>query len=73
MTTGSLRRMSRWLHADAPELVEHDDLERVWAVIEPINDPALAGLQLFAQAIWLDPCGSEWFASSAGLSVTVRP
>ena len=37
------------------------------------NDPALAGLQLFAQAIWLDPCGSEWFASSAGLSVTVRP
>ena len=40
---GSLRHMSRWLFADAPELVEHDDLNRVWAAIEPIDDPALAG------------------------------
>jgi YVTN family beta-propeller protein len=37
------------------------------------NDPALSGLQLFGQAIWLDACGSQWFASSAGLTVTVRP
>ena len=37
------------------------------------NDPALSGLQLFGQAIWLDACGSQWFASSAGLAVTVRP
>lgn len=37
------------------------------------NDPALAGFQLFAQAIWLDACGSELFASSAGLAVTVQP
>ena len=37
------------------------------------NDPALSGLQIFGQAIWLDACGSEWFASSTGLSVTIRP
>jgi len=37
------------------------------------NNPALSGAQVFAQAIWLDPCGSEWFASSAGLAITVRP
>lgn len=37
------------------------------------NDPALSGLQLFGQAIWLDACGSQWFASSAGLAVTVQP
>ena len=35
--------MSRWLSADAPELAEHDDLDLVWAAIEPIGDPALAG------------------------------
>ena len=34
--------MSRWLSADAPELTEHDDLDLVWAAIEPIGDPALA-------------------------------
>ncbi|MCK5941146.1 MAG: beta-propeller fold lactonase family protein, partial [Planctomycetes bacterium] len=37
------------------------------------NDPALAGFQLFAQALWLDSCGSELWASSAGLAVTVAP
>ena len=35
--------MPRWLNADAPELTEHDDLDLVWAAIEPIDDPALAG------------------------------
>ncbi|NDH23025.1 MAG: hypothetical protein EBY49_03525 [Actinobacteria bacterium] len=35
--------MPRWLNADAPELAEHDDLDLVWAAIEPIDDPALAG------------------------------
>ena len=35
--------MSRWLSADAPELTEHDDLDLVWAAIEPIGDPVLAG------------------------------
>ena len=43
VTRGSLRRMSRWLSADAPELTEHDDLDLVWAAIEPIGDPMLAG------------------------------
>ena len=43
VTRGSLRHMSRWLSADAPELVQHKDLNRVWAAIEPIDDPALAG------------------------------
>ena len=43
VTRGSLRRMSRWLSADAPELIEHDDLDLVWAAIEPIGDPVLAG------------------------------
>ena len=43
VTRGSLRHMSHWLSTDAPELVEHDDLDRVWAAIEPIDDPALAG------------------------------
>lgn len=42
VTRGSLRRMSRWLSADAPELVEHDDLDLVWAAIEAIGDSALA-------------------------------
>ena len=40
VTRGSLRHMSRWLCADAPELV---DLNRVWAAIKPIDDQALAG------------------------------
>ena len=35
--------MSRWLSADAPELIEHDDLDLVWAAIEPIGDPVLTG------------------------------
>ena len=43
VTRGSLRRMSRWLSADAPELIEHDDLDLVWAAIEPIGDPVLTG------------------------------
>ena len=43
VTRGSLRHMSHWLSTDAPELVEHDDLDLVWAAIEPIDDPALAG------------------------------
>ena len=37
------------------------------------NDPALNGFQMFAQAIWLDPCGIELFASSDGVAVTIRP
>ena len=37
------------------------------------NDPALSGLQLFAQTIWFDPCGAQRFSSTAGLAVTVRP
>lgn len=37
------------------------------------NDPALSGLQLFAQTIWFDPCGAQRFYSTAGLAVTVRP
>ncbi|MGC6488462.1 MAG: beta-propeller fold lactonase family protein [Planctomycetota bacterium] len=37
------------------------------------NDPTLSGLQLFAQAIWFDPCGARRFSSTAGLHVTVRP
>ena len=35
--------------------------------------PANIGLALFAQALWLDLCGSEWWASSPGLRVTIRP
>lgn len=42
VTRGSLRHMSRWLSADAPKLVEHDDLDLVWAAIEAIDDSALA-------------------------------
>ena len=37
------------------------------------NTPALSGFQLYAQAIWLDACGSELLAATAGLAVTVRP
>ena len=50
VTRGSLRHMSHWLSTDAPELVEHDDLDLVWAAIEPINDPALAGATTHAGA-----------------------
>jgi DNA-binding beta-propeller fold protein YncE len=35
--------------------------------------PANIGLALFAQALWLDLCGSELWASSPGLRVTIRP
>ncbi len=34
--------MYRWLSADAPELVEHDDLDLVWAAIDAISDSAFA-------------------------------
>ncbi len=37
------------------------------------NTPALSGFQLYAQAIWLDACGSELLAATPGLAVTVRP
>jgi hypothetical protein len=35
--------------------------------------PANIGLALFAQALWLDLCGSELWASSPGLRITIRP
>ncbi len=35
--------------------------------------PALNGFQLYAQAFWLDACGSELLAATAGLEVTLRP
>ncbi len=31
------------------------------------------GLQVYAQALWLDLCGSQLWASSPGLRVTIRP
>ena len=37
------------------------------------DDPGIIGAQVFAQAIWLDPCGSEFWASSAGVMFTVQP
>ena len=40
---GSLRRMSRWLSADAPELAEDDHLDLVRAVVALNDNPALAG------------------------------
>ncbi len=35
--------------------------------------PGLVGIAVYAQAVWMDPCGSESLSSSAGLSFTVRP
>jgi len=37
------------------------------------GDPALSGMQLFAQAIWFDPCGERRFSSTPGLALTLRP
>lgn len=34
--------MTRWLTADAPELVESDDRSLVWAAVEPVDSAALA-------------------------------
>jgi hypothetical protein len=35
--------------------------------------PIYTGLEIDAQALWLDACGSELWSSSAGLAVIVRP
>jgi DNA-binding beta-propeller fold protein YncE len=35
--------------------------------------PANVGLVIHAQALWLDTCGPQWWASTAGLQFTVRP
>jgi YVTN family beta-propeller protein len=35
--------------------------------------PVYTGLEIDAQALWLDACGSELWSSSAGLAVIVRP
>lgn len=35
--------------------------------------PANVGLSLYAQALWLDWCGSELWAGSPGLRLTIRP
>lgn len=37
------------------------------------NNPALAGLQLHSQAVWLDACGIAGWSSSAGLLLTIQP
>ena len=37
------------------------------------GDPALSGMQLFAQAVWFDPCFERRFSSTAGLALTLRP
>lgn len=37
------------------------------------NTPGFVGLSIYAQALWLDLCGSQWWASSRGLAFTVRP
>lgn len=42
MSGGSLRPMTRWLTADAPELAESDDHGLVWSAIEPIVAEELA-------------------------------
>lgn len=36
-------------------------------------NPAVVGAALYAQALWLDLCGSQLWASSPGLSFTIRP
>ena len=38
--------------------------------ISPAEPP---GLQIFAQTLWLDPCGSQGWSSTAGLQFTFRP
>jgi DNA-binding beta-propeller fold protein YncE len=35
--------------------------------------PSNVGLSVYAQALWLDLCGSQLWASSPGLRVTIRP
>ena len=35
--------------------------------------PANVGLAIYAQALWLDACGSDYVSSSPGLVFTVRP
>jgi len=36
-------------------------------------NPGVVGLSIQAQALWLDSCGSQWRAASAGLGYVVRP
>ncbi|MFK7741141.1 MAG: beta-propeller fold lactonase family protein [Planctomycetota bacterium] len=37
------------------------------------GNPALVGTNLFAQVLWLDTCGSQLWASSAGVAITLQP
>jgi hypothetical protein len=39
----------------------------------PMLPTETVGQQFFAQAVWLDACGTEGFSSSKGLGITVRP
>ncbi len=42
-----------------------------WRLAIPA-DPGYAGIHLFSQFIWVDPCGPAGFSASAGLDLTVR-
>jgi len=39
----------------------------------PVTPAEPPGLQIFAQTLWLDPCGSQGWSSTGGLSFTFRP
>jgi len=37
------------------------------------DDPGITGAAVYAQMLWLDPCGAEYWSSSAGVGFVVQP
>lgn len=48
----------------------HGQAVQAWPVSP---NPAFVGISIYAQALWLDPCAPELWASSHGLHVVIRP
>ncbi len=53
--------------------IASDAFGGTWHAFPMPSGAAYVGLSLYAQALWLDLCGSEWWASSRGLVAIIRP
>lgn len=54
-------------------LVTSDPLGAGQMALPLANDPALAGVQWFAQDVWLDGCAPQGLSASRGLVITIQP
>jgi hypothetical protein len=56
-----------------PVVVPSNRVGRSYSPVPIPGNPALAGLQAFAQFLWLDPCGSAGVSASGAVAIVVQP